>query len=316
MKLDAFLHIVQSREWGDFKSSMNTKSVIVDDIQFTKHKLPKLPFYIAYAPKINFLKQKFDWEKLKNIAIKEKCIMVRFDVPNNINENNDEVIALVKDLNNKCKISPRSTFSKHNILLDISGSLDEILTGMNQKTRYNIKLAEKKGVKVLLKNDYEGINIFNKLMKETSARQGFLPHSENYYAKCFDNLYKNKMANILVAYYKNEPLGAWMLFNKDNVLYYPYGTSSAEHRNLMSSNLLAWEAIKLGKDLGCDIFDMWGAAADENDKAWWGFTKFKLGYGGKLVEYIDSFDLVINKPIYNIFNFSYWLFWKLRKLNS
>lgn len=314
MKLDNFVHIVQSKEWGEFKSLMNTKSIMVDGIQFTKHKLPKLPFYIAYAPKINFIKQKFDWNKLKEIALSEKCIMVRFDVPNNIKSNDDEIKKLVEELDTKCVISPRSTFSKHNIILDISDSLENILMKVSQKTRYNIKLSEKKGVKVLLKNDSEGLNIFNRLMKETAKRQGFLPHSENYYSKCFEVLYAKNMANILIAYYENEPLGAWMLFNKDNVLYYPYGTSSEAHRNLMASNLLAWESIKLGKNLGCTLFDMWGAAANENDKAWWGFTKFKLGYGGQLVEYIDSYDLVINNFIYNIFNFSYWLFWKIRKL--
>ena len=154
-------------------------------------------------------------------------------------------------------------------------------------------------------------------MKETASRQGFLPHSSAYYKKCFETLSKHNLANILIAYYndgiKNEPLAAWMLFNKDNVLYYPYGTSSNEHRNLMPSNLLAWEAIKLGKDLNCTLFDMWGADNDETS-SWWGFTKFKLGYGGQMVKYIDSYDFVIEPLIYKIFNLAYAAFWKLKKI--
>ena len=313
MKLDNFVHIVQSKEWGDFKTLMKTKSVKVGDIQFTKHKIPKLPYYIAYAPKVNFLKQQIDWEELKKIAKQENCIMVRFDVPNNILSITDETQDLISDLKNKCKLSPRSTFSRHNVVLDISKDTDELLKNASQKTRYNIKLAEKKGVIVKVENNENGIKIFNDLMEETAKRQGFFPHSRNYYQKCFETLNKNNMANILIAYYNNVPLAAWMLFNKDDVLYYPYGTSSNEHRNLMPSNLLAWEAIKLGKSLNCTIFDMWGAVNVESSP-WWGFTKFKLGYGGVLVEYIDSYDLVINDTVYNLFNTAYSLFWKLKKI--
>lgn len=313
MKLDNFVHVVQSKEWGDFKTLMRTPAVKVDEIQFTKHKLPKLPFYIAYAPKVNFLEQKFDWDKLKEIAQKEKCVMVRFDVPNTVSSNDKETLDLINDLKSKCRISPRSTFSRHNVILDISADLETLLKNTSQKTRYNIKLAEKKGVKVKVENNEKGIEIFNNLMIETAKRQGFLAHSKNYYRKCFETLNKNNMANILIAYYNDEPLAAWMLFNNDGILYYPYGTSSNNHRNLMPSNLLAWEAIKLGKSLNCRLFDMWGAVNTETS-AWWGFTKFKLGYGGILVEYIDSYDLVINKPLYNIFNAGYWLFWKLKSI--
>ena len=75
MKLDNFIHIVQSIEWGEFKSSMDTKSVIVDDIQFTKHKLPKLPFYIAYAPKVNFIKQNFQKIRLFSLWCEKNFTM-------------------------------------------------------------------------------------------------------------------------------------------------------------------------------------------------------------------------------------------------
>jgi lipid II:glycine glycyltransferase (peptidoglycan interpeptide bridge formation enzyme) len=322
MKLNNFVHVIQSKEWGAFKTEMKTSSVTVGDLQFTKHAIPKLPYFIAYAPKVNFLKQKFDWEELKTAAKKEKCIMVRFDVPNNIETiykddgtelKNDQISEILNELNQKCVISPRSTFSPHNVMLDISGPQDEIFANLSQKTRYNIRLAEKKGVIVRVENNEKGIAIFNKLMKETASRQKFLAHSSEYYQKCFETLSKNNMANILVAYYETEPLVAWMVFNKDNVLYYPYGTSSNEYRNLMPSNLVAWEVIKLGKSLGCDTFDMWGATNDENSK-WWGFTKFKLGYGGKLVKYIDSYDLVVNAPVYQAFNMAYALFWKLKSL--
>jgi len=111
------------------------------------------------------------------------------------------------------------------------------------------------------------------------------------------------MARLLIATYNNKPLTAWMLLNFKDTLYYPYGGSSKLHPEVMANNLIAWEAIKLGKKLDCKNFDMWGAldpnASTKNP--WFGFHRFKMGYGGKLVEYIGTYDLVFNWPIYLFF---------------
>ncbi|MBI3341536.1 peptidoglycan bridge formation glycyltransferase FemA/FemB family protein, partial [Candidatus Curtissbacteria bacterium] len=107
------------------------------------------------------------------------------------------------------------------------------------------------------------------------------------------------------------PLVAWMLFNFGDTLYYPYGGSSDLHRDVMASNLIAWEAIKLGQKLKLKAFDMWGALgpnADPKD-AWFGFHRFKSGYGPRNVEYIGSFDLVVNKPLYHLLNIADQLRW-------
>ncbi len=310
-------HIVQSEEWGHFKRQMGTPFVKVGEIQFTKHRIPLTPYYVGYAPKVNFLEQKFSWIELKKIAKLEKCAVIRFDVPNVLLDTTDNgyVQRLISELNSKCKKSPRRTFTKWNVLLDISASEDVLQSNMSQKSRYNSRLASKKGVEVKLENTEKGLKIFQDLHAETAKRQGFLPHSKQYYAKAYSTLHENNMANILVAYFENEPVASWMLFNYQNTLYYSFGGSSNDNRNLMASNLMAWEAIKLGKKLGCTSFDMWGAT---NDKAhsYWGFTKFKLGYGGDLVEYIDSYDFVVNWPVYILFNSLYGGFWKLRDVMS
>jgi len=104
-----------------------------------------------------------------------------------------------------------------------------------------------------------------------------------------------------------------MLFVYDKTLYYPYGGSSEDHKNLFGSNMVAWEAMKLGKDYDCDTFDMWGAAEDPNDTTdpWHGFTNFKMKFGGKHVTYMDSYDLVINPMMYNMFNLANTIRWKI-----
>lgn len=307
------IHIVQSEEWGTFKTRAGTNPTRVGDLQYTRHKIPLINKYIAYAPKVNFYKQKFSWKELKETLKDEKCVALRFDVPNIVEQENpgNEYKKIVESLNEHCRLAPRDTFAKWNVLLNISENEEILIKNLSQKTRYNVKLAAKKGVEVKLENNEKGINIFNKLLKETAKRQCFLAHSDKYYEKAFETLSSYKMANILIAYYENKPLVAWMLFNKDKTLYYAYGGSTTEHRNLMASNLMAWEAIKLGKRLNCTNFDMWGATGDKNH-SYWGFTKFKLGYGGTLVKYIDSYDFVINKPIYKFFNLAYGTYWKLR----
>ncbi len=298
------IHIVQSPEWGEFKTKAGTKAIKVSEIQFTKHKIPLLPYYVGYAPKLNFLSQKFDWKDLKDKATAENCICIRFDVPNVTNEIYEKNKQLIQEIKQHCSLSPKNTFSRWNVLLDISKPIDELSMKFHQKTRYNIKLAEKKGVSVKIENNSKGLDIFNKLMKETATRQAFLPHPESYYRKCFETLHANGMANILVAYHNNEPLTAWMLFNKGDTIYYPYGASSRKHRELMASNLVAWEAIKLGKQLNCSVFDMWGATNDPQSE-WWGFTQFKLRHGGELIQYMPSYDYVTSPLIYNLFNISY-----------
>ena len=306
-------HLVQSPEWGEFKSKMGTPGVSVGDIQFTKHPLPVLPFYVGYAPRVNFFTQKFSWVELKAIAKQEKCAFIRFDVPNVLKSDAKKASNIILEIKDKCRKSPRSTFAKWNVVLDLDKPDDELIAAFSSKSRYNSKLAAKKGVIVKVANDEKGLSDFIKLLRETAKRQKFLMHSDDYYVNAYNIFRSLGRANILTAYYKDQPLASWMLFNQGETLYYPYGGSSTENRNLMASNLLAWEAIRLGKRLGCKTFDMWGATNDKNDP-WWGFTNFKLGYGGELIEYMNSYDFVINKPLYFAFNLAYNSFWKFRNL--
>jgi lipid II:glycine glycyltransferase (peptidoglycan interpeptide bridge formation enzyme) len=124
-----------------------------------------------------------------------------------------------------------------------------------------------------------------------------------YHKIIWDSL-KKDIAHILIAFYDNVPLAAYELFYFKNTLYYPYGGTSLKYRNLMTSNLLMWEAIKLGKKLGAEKFDMWGSLGPNYDATdpWSGFTRFKEGYGTKFTEFIGSYDLVINKNLYHLYN--------------
>ena len=197
---------------------------------------------------------------------------------------------------------------------------------MHQKSRYNIKIAQKKGVEVKEDNSDKTFEEYLRLTKETTQRQNFYAHSEKYHRLMWETLREPKgklsdnnrlTAHLFKAIYKNEILVAWIVFVYKDTIYYPYGASSDNHREVMASNLMMWEVIKWAKKIGLKKFDMWGALGPNPDPKdpWFGFHRFKQGYGGRLVEFIGSYDLVLDKKLYLIFkllNKLRWLYLKLK----
>jgi len=290
-------HIVQSQEWGEVKTLLGTKSVMMKGgVRFTLHKIPILNKNFGFCPKVN--PEKIDWQEAGKIGKDNNCVCIRFDVPNSIKGK------YTSTFSKHCQKSPKSTFAKKTVFLDITKSEEDILKNMHPKTRYNIKLAAKKGV-VVKEGDEKDLDIFLRLQRETADRQKFYIHKDSYYKTIYSQLLKAHLVHSLIACKDNTPLTAWLLFVYEKVIYYVYGGSSNEHKDLMPSNLIAWETIKLGKRLGCNYFDMWGIADNpDNEKdPWYGFTKFKLGFGGEIIEFEDSWDLVINPVFYRLFNF-------------
>lgn len=297
-------HIIQSWQWGEARKALGItvlryglfeKGKLIKAFQITLHKIPFTKKFVGYFPK-GPLPDKEMSEALKKIGKEHDCAFIKL-------EPNIEIENCKLKIENSFRISPKPLFTKYNFLLDITKTEDELLKNMHPKTRYNIRVAQKHKVKVEERTDDEAFKIYLKLYFETTKRQGYHGHNENYHRKIWENLKQTNMARILIASYNGEPLTAWMLFNFKDTLYYPYGGSSKSHPEVMSNNLICWEAIKLGKRLKLKNFDMWGALGPNANPSdpWYGFHKFKLGYGGKLVEYIGAFDYVLNWPIYILF---------------
>jgi len=120
-------------------------------------------------------------------------------------------------------------------------------------------------------------------------------------------LRKADIAHLLTATYKGEIITTWILFAWKDFLYYPYGASTEEHKNVMANNLMMWGAIKFGKKLGLSTFDLWGR---EEGK---GFTKFKEGYNPKVIEFLGTWDLIINKPMYTVYKLGEKVRWPALK---
>ncbi len=301
-------HVIQSFEWGEFRKTIGTKLLryglfekgrLLKAFSISLHPIPFTNQYVGYLPKGPVPDKQLS-EALKKIGRQENLAFIKIEPNITIENLNSPSGARIE---NSFRVSPKPLFTKYNFILDLTKSEDQLLKDMHPKTRYNIRVAKKHGVKVEERTDEEAFNIYLKLYFETTKRQGYHGHNESYHKLVWEVLKKNNMARLLIASYRNKPLTAWMLFNFKDTLYYPYGGSSKENPEVMANNLIAWEAIILGKRLKLKRFDMWGALgpnAPQSDP-WYGFHRFKLGYGGSLEEYIGTYDLVFNYPLYLFF---------------
>lgn len=302
-------HIIQSWQWGDFRKKLGQIVLrygiyqgqnLKEAFQLTLHPIPLTSWYVGYLPKGPFPDENLA-ESLKQIGKKFHCAFIKIEP--NVEATDMRKVAVA------FKKSPKPLFTKHNFVIDLTKSEEELLKDMHPKTRYNIGVAKKHRVKIEQRVDEEAFETYLKLYFETTKRQGYYGHDERYHREFWKLFKASKMARILIAYIKipptfeKIPLAAWMLVNFKDTLYYPYGGSSTLHRQVMANNLLAWEAIRMGKKLGLKRFDMWGALGPDarGSDPWFGFHNFKKGYGGKLVEYLGTFDLVFNWPVYILF---------------
>ncbi len=193
---------------------------------------------------------------------------------------------------------------KNTVLIDLHPSEEELLARMKQKTRYNIRLAEKKGV-VLRVGNPEDFSMLYKMYAETSLRDGFVIRDEGYYQtvwKLFMDSHE-PACEPLIAEVDGEPVAAIFVFYFAGRAYYVYGMSRDAHREKMPTYLLQWEAMKRARAKGCKVYDLWGApdVFDESDSMW-GVYRFKEGLGGKVVRTLGAWDFAPNPFWYKLYS--------------
>jgi lipid II:glycine glycyltransferase (peptidoglycan interpeptide bridge formation enzyme) len=220
-------------------------------------------------------------------------------------------------LEHDCQVG-RALFTPYTFILDLTKSEEDLLAQMKPKTRYNLRLAQKHGVQIVEDSTEAGFQDYLKLLKETTKRQGFYAHTENYQRKMWEKLQPTGIAHLIKAVWQGQVLVTWIVFNYKGRLFYPYGASSREHKELMASNLMMWEVIKLGKRWGCKLLDMWGALPpNPNPKdPWFGFHNFKEGYGGVHARFVGTFDLVIDPNLYKLYRIADRWRWRLLRLKA
>ena len=304
------IHLLQSPEWGKLKEAFGWKPVLIQSDSCRAQILFRKPIpgiCMGYIPK----GPQGVWDEafaslLEAEARKHKAFMIHVEPDHSAGQMVDAA-----QLSSKGKIvtdgiqsvQPRST-----IVIDLEKSEDELLAAMKQKTRYNIRLAQKKGVQIVPSTD---VKQFAELMKTTGARDEFGVHTTEYYQRSHDLFQAGGHCQLFFATFGQEVLGGIMAFAYSDRAYYLYGASSNDNRNLMPNYLLQWEVMRWAKDKGCSIYDLWGIPDESSEvlerdflirqDGLWKVYRFKRGFGGQIERSGSPFDIVYNSLFYKAF---------------
>ena len=183
------------------------------------------------------------------------------------------------------------------LLIDLLKSEQELQSEMHQKTRYNIKLAERHGVTVGFSREPNDVEQFLALLKETATRQKIGIFPAQYYRAMVESL--GESIEVAIARIHTTPVAAGLIIRFGSAMTYLHGASSAEHHQHMAPHLLQWESIIRARDLGCSVYDFFGIAPEGAvDHRWNGITRFKMGFGGTVHQYPGAFNLVYQRAWY------------------
>lgn len=252
-------------------------------------------FYIGYGPcflKNAFLKDKKNTllnliKALKKLAKKENVIFLNIEATENLPS-----IQSFKE--SKRRVLPQKT-----IVLSLKEDLDTIFKKFHSKTRYNIRLAEKRGVEIdsiqNIQEKLKFLEVFWKNLKETAKRGKFKTLSKDH----FKNLFFQENTILYLAKKENKIIAGNLMLYFGKRVYYLHGFSNYKYRNLMAPHLLHWRQICQAKEEGFEEYDFWGI----DEKKWPGITRFKRSFGGKEVVYPAGVDFVFDKFWYLIYLF-------------
>jgi len=293
-------HPLQSWEWGEFRKEAGNEVVRFSFGQVTLHKIPGINYKVGAFIKGPTPTAKMLYE-LKDFAKKNYLIFIKLE-PAYVKTSARQAQQVIDLLKKNGCVPGKTLFTPTTFWIDLTKSEDELMKNFHPKTRYNIRYAQKKGVDVVEDNSKKAFDKYIELMRETVERQGFYAHTERYHRLMWKNLNEERrtkneepIAKLLTAIYRGKIITTWIVFVWKDFLYYPYGASSDKYKNVMANNLMMWEAIRYGKKLGLKTFDLWGREPGK------GFTKFKEGYNPKVVEFLGTWDLVIDKSKYNLY---------------
>ncbi len=308
-------HYAQSLEWAKVKSDWKNEIIIIRDekgkikasLSLLIRKLPYINYSIMYAPRgpvCNPDDEKSFKELIKKadeLAKKYKSFMLKMD-PDILVSNNEfknmakkygfKIEEKIKDVNTL--LQPRFVFR-----LDLKGKTeDEVFASFHSKTRYNIRLATKKGV-TIREGKREDLQQFQDILETTGTRDGFYIRNKEYFEKLYDS-FDSKHLKLVFADYQGKPIACVLNIFYGNKEWYLYGGSLNEHRNVMSTYLLQWEMIKQAIERNMDCYDFRGVCATDATHYNEGLYRFKKGFNADFVEFIDMHK-VYNKFIYFLF---------------
>lgn len=320
-------HILQTWEWGELKAKTGWKPIrlvaeragqIVGAISILKRKVPMGNWSIFYAPRgpVLDIEDQDVWNSLlqgvKNQAKKHNAIFLKIDP--DVKDDNTQWQQRISESGFKAVdkgpgfegVQPRFVFR-----LDITPDEETLLANCHQKTRYNIRLAEKRGVEIVENAPREQLETFYRILSETATRDKFLIRPFSYYEAFYDILVPQGLGEMFLATYKGEVIAGTLAFKLGDKAWYIYGASSNAHRNVMPNYLIQWKMICWAKQHGCTMYDFRGVPGDVSEShPLYGLVKFKRGFNGEYTKFIGEYDLVYKPAIYRLYHFAEPLYQK------
>ncbi len=275
----------QSSRWAEFQKDQSRKVILVASennerlfllirfsfpLQFSYWYLPRAPFFETPTEAETFLKELSHLIK----RIDSKALFVRLEPIGNFD---------VSNLHKTIDAQPSRT-----LVLSLEGPEEKILSQMHQKTRYNIRLAQKKNL--IIKKGAEHVIQFLDLLEETRQRDGFRLHSRAYY----EMMVKSNAVELVTAWHGEKLLAGSLLSYFGDTVTYVHGASSSQHRELMAPYFLHWQSIIEACSAGYRYYDWHGI----DEKKWPGVTRFKEGFGGEVITYPGTFDVPLAPLLY------------------
>lgn len=284
---------LQSQDWEAFKRTVGHAPVRVGNTLALTHRLGG-PLTYAFLPRTDADEALFDALATRGY------VFVRVEG---------------KIHTQRTVIATKHRLPETTLLLDLSLPEDALLAQMHSKTRYNIRLAERKGVTIRAEKD---VDVFFQLNEETTSRDGFKSHDKAYYAAFIDM----PMCTQYTAYVDDMPIAAVLCVSYAGTTTYVHGASSNKKRNTMAPYLLQWHAICAARANGDTQYDFWGIAPPYTQSPgtketcyngyswdvshpWTGITRFKVGFGGRVITYPPAVDVVLKPALYKWYTFIY-----------
>jgi lipid II:glycine glycyltransferase (peptidoglycan interpeptide bridge formation enzyme) len=279
----------------------------------------KLPWgqTLAYVPKGPVV----DWDDFtqaravltmaREVARKRRAALLKIEPELPASPELTELLVGLGFRSSQQRVQPLST-----IHVDLTADEETILARMKSKWRYNIRLAERKGVTVR-EGTAADLPAIQRLMDVTAERDGFAVHSAEYYRKATELFVPKGLATWLIAEHGGEMLAVIAVFAVGRCAWYMWGASSDSSRNLMPNHALQWAGMCWAKSRGCEIYDLWGIPDEVGEhpdayvepESWgegglWGIYRFKQGFGGRVVRYAGAWDMPVSSVGYWIYRFA------------
>jgi lipid II:glycine glycyltransferase (peptidoglycan interpeptide bridge formation enzyme) len=306
-----FGNILQSWEWGEFlkrqglsvfRLGMMRDDTLVFIATIARYPLPFGWSYL-YCPRGPVLlseqyNSKDVWEvffqEIHLLGKREHAVFFRLDPPFSLSSFPAQQLGFVP--------APRDRQPRATLLIDLTQSEAQLLHRMKPKWRYNIHVAERRGVTVREATSEDDIAIFTELVAQTASRQHFRTYRVSYFQELISTLGPQRAA-VYLASYRGQIIVGILVTYSHGVATYLHGGSSRNYRDTMASHLLQWHAMREARRRGCTVYDFWGivpqGAGPRHPFA--GITRFKLGFGGRRVEYAGTFDLPFSRFWYILY---------------